>query len=135
MIWRIWEDHPGTGRALAGSTLRGWQQREGLENTSWHWAKTVGMGVLLALVCAWWMSWAGVSADSATAGVRSSARLLAYLQAVAIGTLSWLAAVLVVATTLLGVMLLLNALVHRLWPQGARQNLARIPMEHQTVIH
>ena len=41
--------------------------------------------------------------------------------AVGIGMLSWLVAVVIVATLLLGGMLLLNALVQHYWPQDVRQ--------------
>lgn len=50
-----------------------------------------------------------------------------YLLAVGVGILSWLAAVVIVAALLLGVMLLLNALAQRYWPQDVRQSPDRVP--------
>jgi CBS-domain-containing membrane protein len=48
---------------------------------------------------------------------------MVYLLAVGVGILSWLAAVVIVTAILLGVMLLLNALAQRYWPQDVRQSL------------
>jgi CBS-domain-containing membrane protein len=51
------------------------------------------------------------------------ARGMVYLLAVGVGILSWLAAVVIVTAILLGVLLLLNALAQRYWPQDIRQSL------------
>lgn len=91
-----------------------------------HW-RTTAAGALLPLLSAAPMSWSGVAAHSVAAGMEQDARGMTYLLAVAIGTLSWLAAVVIVAAILLGVMLLLDALAQRYWPQDVRPSWDRIP--------
>jgi hypothetical protein len=52
---------------------------------------------------------------------------MAPLLAIGLGTLSWLAAVLIMAALLLGCMLLLNALVQWYWPQEIGPSLDNVP--------
>jgi hypothetical protein len=80
------------------------------------WGTAVAAGALLPLLSAWSMPWYGV-ASSAGARMARDARGMAPLLAVSIGTLSWLAAVVIIAAILLGGMVLLNALVQRYGPQ------------------
>jgi hypothetical protein len=54
-------------------------------------------------------------------------RGIAPLLAVSLGTLSWLAAVVIMAALLLGGMLLLNALVQWYWPQEVSQSVDSAP--------
>ena len=52
---------------------------------------------------------------------------MAPLLAIGLGTLSWLAAVLIMATLLLGCMLLLNTLMQWYWPQEISPSLDDVP--------
>src|SRR5215831_15689653 len=52
---------------------------------------------------------------------------MAPLLAIGLGTLSWLAAVLIMAALLLGCMLLLNALMQWYWPQEISLSLDNVP--------
>ena len=54
-------------------------------------------------------------------------RGMAPLLAIGLGTLSWLAAVVIMAALLLGGMLLLNALVQWYWPQKISPSLDNVP--------
>jgi len=57
---------------------------------------------------------------------------MAPLLAIGLGTLSWLAAVLIMAALLLGRMLLLNALVQWYWPQEigpSLDNVRTVPVD------
>ena len=107
MTYHIWNEHTDHGQAPLGSLRCGWQLRMRCGHAAWLWARRPGLGLLLTLGGVWVMHWQGMGVPSATASGWTQARLLAYLQAVALGTLSWFAAVLVVATLLLGFLLLL----------------------------
>lgn len=74
------------------------------------WGTTAAAGVLLPLLSAWARPWSGVAA-----GMEQGAHRMPYLLAVGIGTLSWLAGVIIIAALLFGAMLLLHALV-QLYP-------------------
>ena len=56
-----------------------------------------------------------------------NARGMAPLLAIGLGTLSWLAAVVIMTALLLGAMLLLNALVQWYWPQEVSPSLDNVP--------
>ena len=73
------------------------------------WGTMAAAGALLALLWAGSDLWYGVASGSVAAGM---ARGSPHLLAVGIGTLSWLAGVVIVAALLFGAMLLLHALVH-----------------------
>jgi len=106
MTWYIWDEPTDHGRARAGSLRRGWSQRKKAGHAAWPRAMMTGLGLLLTLGGVWCMHWQGGRAPSAAARAWTQAPLLAHLQAVMIGTLSWCAAVLAVATFFLGLMLL-----------------------------
>ena len=106
MTWHLWDEHTDHGRAGAGSRQRGWAQREKVGQAAWPRATMTGLGLLLALGGVWCMHWQGGRAPSAAARAWTQASLLTHLQAVMIGIFSWCAAVLVVATLFLGLMLL-----------------------------
>jgi|SRR5215831_9830527 len=76
------------------------------------WGTMAAAGALLALLWAGSDLWYGVASGSVAAGM---ARGSPHLLAVGIGTLSWLAGVVIVAALLFGAMLLLHALV-QLYP-------------------
>ena len=106
MTWHIWDEHTDHGRARAGSLQRGWSQRAKVGHAAWPRTTMTGLGLLLALGGVWCLHWQGGRAASAAVRAWTQAPLLTHRQAVMIGTLSWCAAVLVVATLFLGLMLL-----------------------------
>jgi len=106
MTWHIWDEHTDHGRARAGSLQRGWSQRAKVGHAAWPRTTMTELGLLLALGGVWCLHWQGGRAASAAARAWTQAPLLTHLQAVMIGTLSWCAAVLAVATLFLGLMLL-----------------------------
>ena len=106
MTWHSWDEHTDHGRARAGSLRRGWSQHEKMGHAAWPRATMTGLGLLLALGGVWCMHWQGGRAPSGAAPAWTQAPRLKHLQAMMIGTLSWCAAVLVVATLFLGLMLL-----------------------------
>jgi hypothetical protein len=106
MTWQIWDEHRDHGQARAGSLRLGWVPRVKVEHATWPRATLTGLGLLLALGGVWSLHGQGGRASSAAARVWTQAQPLTHLQAVAIGILSWCAAVLVVATCFLGLMLL-----------------------------
>ena len=106
MTWQIWDEPRDHGQARAGSLRLGWAPRVKVEHAAWPRVTMTWPGLLLALGGVWGLHGQGGRASSAAARVWTQAQLLAHLQAVAIGTLHWCAAVLVVATCFLGLMLL-----------------------------
>jgi hypothetical protein len=106
MTWQIWDEHRDHGQARAGSLWRGWSARVKVEHAAWPQATMTGLGLLLALGGVWGLHGQGGRASSAASRVWTQAQPLTHLQAVAIGILSWCAAVLVVSTCFLGLMLL-----------------------------
>src|SRR5262249_20768594 len=106
MTWQIWDEHRDHRQAHAGSLRRGWAPHVKVEHAAWPQATMTGLGLLLALGGVWGLHEQGGRASSTAAPASTHAPLLAHLQAVMIGTLSWCAAVLVVATCFLGLMLL-----------------------------
>ena len=106
MTWHIWDEHTDHGRVRTGRLRRGWSQREKAGHAAWPRATMTRLGLLLALGGVWCLHWQGGRAPSAAARAWTQAPLLTHRQAVMIGTLSWCAAVLVVATLFLGLMLL-----------------------------
>ena len=81
---------------------------------------------LSELIAAFYRGMAQASAEQ-TPYMERDARGMAPLLAIGFGTLSWLAAVVIMAALLLGGMLLLNALVQRYWPQEVNQSLDSAP--------
>jgi hypothetical protein len=106
MTWQIWDEHRDHGQGRAGSLRLGWAPCVKVEYAAWPRATMTGLGLLLALGGVWGLHGQGGRASSTAVRAWTQAQLLAHLQAVAIGTLSWCAAVLVVATCFLGLMLL-----------------------------
>jgi hypothetical protein len=106
MTWQIWDEHRDHGQARAGSLRRRWAPRVQVEHAVWPRATMTGLGLLLSLGGVWGLHGQGGRASSTAMRVWTQAQLLTHLKAVAIGTLSWCAAVLVVATCFLGLMLL-----------------------------
>jgi hypothetical protein len=123
MTWHIWDEYTDHGRARAGSRRRGWSQREKVGRTAWPQATMTGLGLLLALGGVWCMHWQDGHAPSVATREWTQVPLLTHLQAVMMGTLSWCAAVLVVATLFLGLMLrqrLVWADAHQAHPRVGR---------------
>ena len=81
---------------------------------------------LSELIAALYRGMAQVSAGQ-TPSMERDAWGMAPLLAIGLGTLSWLAAVVIMAALLLGGMLLLNALVQRYWPQEISPSLDNVP--------
>src|SRR5262245_7122426 len=106
MTWQIWDEHRDHGHVRAGSLRRGWAACLQVEHTAWPRATRAGRGLLLALGGVWGLHGQEGHAASAATHMWTQAQPLPYLQAVALGLLSWCAAVLVVATGFLGLLLL-----------------------------
>jgi hypothetical protein len=106
MTWQIWDEHRDHGQGRAGSLRLGWAPCVKVEYAAWPRATMTGLGLLLALGGVWGLHGQGGRAASAATRVWTQAQPLTHLQAVALGILSWCAAVLVVATCFLGLMLL-----------------------------
>ena len=81
---------------------------------------------LSELIAAFYRGIAQVSAEQ-TSYMERNVWGMAPLLAIGLGTLSWLAAVLIMAALLLGCMLLLNALVQWYWPQEISPSLDNVP--------
>ena len=81
---------------------------------------------LSELIAAFYRGIAQVSAEQ-TPYMERDVWGMAPLLAIGLGTLSWLAAVLIMAALLLGCMLLLNALVQWYWPQEISPSLDNVP--------
>ena len=77
-----------------------------VEHATWPQATMIWLGLLLALGGIWGLHEQGGRASSAATRVWTQTQPLTHLQAVALGILSWCAAVLVVSTCFLGLMLL-----------------------------
>ena len=81
---------------------------------------------LSELIAAFYRGIAQVSAEQ-TPYMERDVWGMAPLLAIGLGTLSWLAAVLIMAALLLGCMLLLNALIQWYWPQEISPSLDNVP--------
>jgi hypothetical protein len=81
---------------------------------------------LSELIAAFYRGIAQVSAEQ-TPYMERDVWGMAPLLAIGLGTLSWLAAVLIMAALLLGCMLLLNALMQWYWPQEISPSLDNVP--------
>jgi len=81
---------------------------------------------LSELIAAFYRGIAQVSAEQ-TLYMEKDVWSMAPLLAIGLGTLSWLAAVLIMAALLLGCMLLLNALMQWYWPQAITPSLDNVP--------
>jgi hypothetical protein len=138
MTSHIWNEHTDHGQAPLGSLRRRWQLRMRFGHTAWLWARRPGPGLLLVLGGVWVTHWQGMGVPSAMASGWTQARLLVYLQAVALGTLSWFAALLVVATLLLGCLLLLAAGVRQGnkgwgWREAPKAQVSVVPSVQEAV--
>lgn len=106
MTWQIWDEHRDHRQVHTGSRQREWALRVKVEHATWPRATMTWLGLLLALGGIWGLHEQGGRASSAATRVWTQTQPLTHLQAVALGILSWCAAVLVVSTCFLGLMLL-----------------------------